>query len=276
MNDEQFTSFGTVWFDALEAGDTAHGEPGLASIRSGDVRLGDEAGVLLAVVPDPIARFPRARHGEVGLAEGWGIARAVREVVSADLGRPVQRPIVVVVDVPSQAYGYTEELAGVHQSLAASADALATARLAGHPVTALIVGKAISGAFLAVGLQANRIISLDHEGIVVQVMSKLSAGRITRRTVEQLDAIAAIVPSTAYDGASFARLGAVHEVLHVDQPSAPSGTDIARVLQSLTTTTADIRAHGTGLESRLTSAEARVGRAASITVREMVAAAWNG
>lgn len=92
-----------------------------------------------------------------------------------------------MVDVPSQAYGYREELIGVHQALAAAIDAYAAAREAGHPVVALMVGKAVSGASLAHGLQANRLIALDDDGVQVHVMSKQSAARITRRTIAELD-----------------------------------------------------------------------------------------
>ena len=108
------------------------------------------------MVPDPDNPYPRARSGEVGLIEGWEVARAVREVVDADATRAEKRAIVAVIDVASQAYGRREEAYGIHQALAGAADAYASARLAGHPVIGLIVGRAMSGAFLAHGYQANR------------------------------------------------------------------------------------------------------------------------
>lgn len=52
-----------------------------------------------------------------------------------------------MIDVPSQAYGYNEELIGIHVALANSAAAYAKLRQAGHPVIGLIAGNAISGAF---------------------------------------------------------------------------------------------------------------------------------
>ena len=63
-----------------------------------------------------------------------------------------------------------------------------------------MVGKAISGAFLTSGLQANRIVMLDHDGVQVQVMGKKAAARITRRSVEQMEAAAKNVPAMAFDG----------------------------------------------------------------------------
>ncbi|STW39129.1 malonate decarboxylase subunit gamma [Klebsiella pneumoniae] len=84
---------------------------------------------------------------EVGLLEGWTLAKVVNETIAADADQPVKRPIVAVIDVPSQAYGRREEAFGIHQALAGAAGAYAKARLAGHPVIGLIVGKAMSGRF---------------------------------------------------------------------------------------------------------------------------------
>ncbi|MDQ0245510.1 malonate decarboxylase beta subunit [Bacillus fengqiuensis] len=151
-------SRGHTWFKAL-TGISAPTAGEVSSVLCADTMLGKERVRYIAVVPNPSSRFPRARQGEVGLEEGWAIAQYVREAVEHDQeGDP--RAIVAIVDVPSQAYGYREELLGIHQACAAAVDAYATARLAGHPVIALLVGNAISGAFLSHGLQANRIESL--------------------------------------------------------------------------------------------------------------------
>jgi len=274
MTDVTAPMYGSAWFAALDDGATrATGLPG--SLRYGATRLGDETAAVVAVVPDPQARFGRARHGEVGLEEGYALARAVTDLVQRDAGAERRRPLVIVVDVPSQAYGYLEELVGLHQALAASTNAIAQARLAGHPVVTLVVGKAISGAFLATGLQANRIVALDHDGIAVQVMSKQSAARITRRTIEELDRAAETVPAMAYDGASFARLGAVSELVRPERPADPTAADVAAVRAALERAVVAARASSPDLSSRLESDGAREQRAASRLVRERVAAAWD-
>jgi malonate decarboxylase gamma subunit len=60
---------GLNWFDALSAGAKAvEGLP--PSLRVADGELGR----FIAVIADPDNRFPRARNGEVGLLEGWGLA----------------------------------------------------------------------------------------------------------------------------------------------------------------------------------------------------------
>jgi malonate decarboxylase beta subunit len=264
-------SGGRTWFEAL-AGATSGGEP--ASVLCADGAVDGERARFLAVVPDPEPKFPRARGGELGLEEGWAIARYVREAVAEDGDR---RALVAIVDVPGQPYGYREELLGLHLALAAAVDAYATARLAGHPVVALVVGQAISGAFLAHGMQANRIIALEDPGITVQVMSKRSTARITRRSVEELDQIAEEVPATAYDVASFARLGALHRLIQGVNAAEPTEEDVERVRGALAEEISSARHDGsTDLSGRLDSPEARQHRGASLRVRERLAEEWSG
>ena len=129
-------------------------------MRVVDAPLAGQPARYIAVVPDAESSFPRARTGEIGLVEGWALAQAVHEVIAADR-EGAKRAIVAVVDVSSQAYGRREEAFGIHQALAGAAGAYAQARLHGHPVIGLIVGKAMSGAFLAHGYQANRLIALN-------------------------------------------------------------------------------------------------------------------
>ena len=81
--------------------------------------LGTERIRFLAVVPDPSNRFPCSRQGQVGLEEGWNLARQIRDVIDED-SIDEKRAIVAIVDVPSQAYGRREELLGIF--LAAAPD----------------------------------------------------------------------------------------------------------------------------------------------------------
>jgi len=265
-------SRGKTWFEAL-AGAIPDGEP--ASVLCADGTVGDERSRFLAVVPNPEARFPRARDGELGLEEGWALARRVREAVVEDLDDD-RRALVAVVDVPGQPYGYREELLGLHLALAAAVDAYATARLAGHPVVALVVGQALSGAFLAHGMQANRILALEDPGVAVQVMSKRSTARVTRRSVEDLDEIAKEVPATAYDVTSFARLGALHRLIEGVNAEQPDAEDVERVREALAEAIYSARHDGsTDLSGRLASPEARQHRDASLRVRERLAEEWS-
>jgi malonate decarboxylase beta subunit len=265
-------SRGKTWFEAL-AGAIPDGDP--ASVLCADGTVGDERSRFLAVVPNPEARFPRARAGELGLEEGWALARRVREAVVEDLDDD-RRALVAVVDVPGQPYGYREELLGLHLALAAAVDAYATARLAGHPVVALVVGQAISGAFLAHGMQANRILALEDPGVAVQVMSKRSTARVTRRRVEELDEIAKEAPATAFDVVSFARLGALHRLIDGVDAAAPDAEDVDAVRDALAEAIFSARHDGSpDLSGRLASPEGRQYRDASLRVRERLAEEWD-
>jgi malonate decarboxylase beta subunit len=266
-------SRGRAWFEAL-AGAIPDGEP--ASVLCADGTVSGERVRFLAVVPDPEARFPRARNGELGLEEGWALARRVREAVAEDEDGD-RRALVAVVDVPGQPYGYREELLGLHLALAAAVDAYATARLAGHPLVALVVGQAISGAFLAHGMQANRILALDDSGVAVQVMSKGSTARVTRRSVEKLDEIAKEVPATAYDVTSFSRLGALHCLIEGVDAAEPDAEDLETVHDALIEAISSARHDSaTDLSGRLDSPEAHRHRGASLRVRELLAEEWSG
>jgi malonate decarboxylase beta subunit len=256
---------GQTWFDALTGGRGAI-DTGLRSIRVADAPLGTETVRFIAVVPDAQNRFPRARGGEVGLDEGWALARRVREA---------KGPIVAIVDVTSQAYGRREEMLGIHLACAAAVDAYAAARLAGFPIVALIVGKAMSGAFLAHGYQANRIIALDSPEVMVHAMGKEAAARVTRSSVAAMEKLGEKIPPMAYDIRSFAKLGLLHRLIEGVEADAPQSADIERVRTELTNAMADARLRFPDLSSRLVSQAARATRAASIEVRRRLAEQWN-
>lgn len=260
---------GNRWWQALTGG--AEPLAGYApSLRVADAPLGNDQARYIAVVPDPHGSFPRARQGETGLIEGWSLAKAVREAIEADRAGE-RRPIVAIVDTPSQAYGRNEEAFGIHQALAAAADAYASARLHGHPVLALLVGKAMSGAFLAHGYQANRLLALDDPQVMVHAMGRDAAARITLRSVDELDALAADIPPMAYDIHSYAALGLLWKLLPIANPDEPDAEAIAQVASALREAVDDIRNDAsTGLESRLHGPL----RKASAEVRARLRAQW--
>lgn len=263
-------SRGQRWLRALA------GEPaGDAPIWFADAPLYDESARYIAVVPDPDNRFPRARDNVVGLEQGWRLARTVREVIAADANAPRRRPIVAIVDVKSQAYGYREEMLGIHLACAAAIDAYASARLAGHPIVALIVGPAMSGAFLAHGYQANRILALDAPGTMVHAMGKEAAARVTRRCVEALDALAESITPMSYSLTAFGKLGLLDHLIEGVDADAPTEDQIARVRRSVADAVASARSGPVDLSRRLDSDSARATRAASIEVRMRMAAQWD-
>jgi malonate decarboxylase gamma subunit len=264
-------SRGCTWFECLT--DIRGSIEGPQTVLVADAPLGDERARFLAVVPNSSNRFPRARHGEVGLDEAVTLAQYVRDAMRADTG--VRRAIIAVVDVSSQAYGRREELLGIHLAGAAAADAYASARLAGHPVVALLVGKAMSGAFLSHGYQANRILALDSPEVLIHAMGKEAAARVTRRSVEELEELGERIPPMAYDVRAFAALGLVHRLIDGVNADAPSPNDVQRVRQELIDAVADARSGAPDLSCRLVNVQARRTRAASILVRQRLAEQWN-
>lgn len=261
-------SRGELWLNTLAP--KAKRLEGLCpSVQAADGELNGEAVRFVAVVPDANNHFPRAAQGEVGLLEGWTLAKVVSETVAADANSAVKRPIVAVIDVPSQAYGRREEAFGIHQALAGAAAAYANARLAGHPVIGLIVGKAMSGAFLAHGYQANRLIAFNDKGVLIHAMGKESAARITLRTVEALEKLAATIPPMAYDISNYATLGLLSNLLDISNPDAPSDTDLAQVKTTLQQAINDAR-QDTTLKNRLGADNRR----SSALVRERMRASW--
>ncbi len=133
----------------------------------------------------------------------------------------------------------------------------------------LIVGKAMSGAFLAHGYQANRLIAFNDSGVLIHAMGKESAARITLRTVEALEKLAATIPPMAYDISNYATLGLLENLLDISNPDAPSSTDLAFVKTTLQQAIKDAR-QDTSLKNRLGADNRR----SSALVRERMKASW--
>jgi malonate decarboxylase beta subunit len=275
-SEESQVSRGKIWFHALTENSLTQNDPDrlTGSVLCADVGTAGERIRYIAVVPDSSNPYPRVRNGEVGLVEGWTIARYVREAIEED-NNGIRRAIVLIVDVPGQAYGFAEELLGLHQACAAAVDAYASARMAGHTLVALLAGNAISGAFLAHGLQANLLLAFNDPQVNVQVMSKKSAARVTRRTIAELEAAAKEVPATAYDIRSFAKLGALDRLIDGLDFQTPGPADIRRVREEIAAALAKARRTGHDLRQRLSSAAAVSGRPASIRVRERLSQQWS-
>jgi malonate decarboxylase beta subunit len=265
---------GRRWYNALMENAGEHAE--VKSLLVGDAQWGTDTIRAISVVSNQLARFPRARQGQMGVEEGWGIARAIWEVIDSDkaIGR-IKRAIVAIVDVPGQAFGLHEEQLGIQLSLAAAVDAYIAAREFGHPVVALIVGKAISGAFLAHGLQASEILALDDVDVEVHVMSEASVARVTRRSLKEVAALAKIAPSTARDVHSFAALGGVSRLLKVDDADEPSVQSIEEVRSEILQAIQRARAEAKSPRARLDSPAGHASRSMSLEVRRMLETQWS-
>ncbi|MGC2223678.1 MAG: biotin-independent malonate decarboxylase subunit gamma [Methylocella sp.] len=263
---------GRAWFQAL-TGQSSPMDEDPGSVLTADARLGQDTARFLCVVPNPQARFPCARRGEVGLEEAYTLARRIREVVEQDENGK-KRPIIAVVDVKSQAYGRREETAAIFLAAATAADAYATARMKGHPVITLVAGQAISGGFLTHGYQANRILAFDDGDVVIHAMHKEAAARITLRSVADLERLGHQVVPMSYDIHDYARLGMLHKVLHVQDPDNPSQTTVAGVQKELIDAIVAARAGSKDLRNRRESEGAREMRKAGLAARAHMEDQW--
>ena len=256
---------GAVWSERLIAESRQTPDYG-ATLRVVDGSIDAEPYRSIAVVPDPSARFPRARSGEVGLDEALAIADAVREA-------PTGSALIALVDLPGQAFGRREEAAGLHVMLAAAVDAYITERRRGRPTFSLIVGRAISGGFLTHGMQAGWIGALDDAGLEVHVMAASSVARVTRSKPAEIARIATVVPATARDIGTFAEFGAVDRLFSVLDPLDPSEAELLCVRSALS----EARAFGYGLRSpreRLAYGDPLGRRAVAREVRNRIGDAW--
>jgi len=267
-------SRGRKWFDAITNGKQSISD--IPSVLVADTEIKGKQARVIAVIPNPENKYYRARNGEIGLLEGWTIAKYVRQAIEEDSHKDNKRMIIPVVDVPSQAFGYHEELFGIYLSCSAAVDAYATARISGHPIVAAIVGNAISGAFLSHGMQANRLVALNDAGVNVHVMSKKSAAIITQRTIEELDEAAKDVPSMAYDIESFQKLGALYKLISGVNADEPQLADVEVLVSAINSAYEDLKQDEVpNLSIRLRSDIATAsGRVASIKVREKIEQQW--
>ena len=107
---------------------------------------------------------------------------------------------------------------------------------------------------------------------MVHAMGKESAARVTLRTVDELEQLAANIPPMAYDIESYNTLGLLSDMLEVSDADQPTGQDIFNVQQVLVHAFINIRQQGmTDLKHRLNAEN----RKASKQVRELLREQWS-
>ncbi len=152
---------------------------------------------------------PRAAGGEVGLLEGWTLAKVVNETIAADADQPVKRPIVAVIDAPKSCL-WPPRRSFRHSPCAGRGGwRLCQSPFGRPPGNWPDRRQSDVRAFLAHGYQcANRPDRsfFNDSGVLVHAMGKESAARITLRTVEALEKLAATIPPMAYDVSNYATL----------------------------------------------------------------------
>ena len=235
----------------------------------GTARVGGLAATVIANDAQAInPRFQTVYFGVIGMEEAYKMACAVYETMEADADRPVEekRPIVLIVDTPGNAPGKAEEIFGMNKATGAYQLALAEARKTGHAVVAIVIGRAISGAFLCHGLQADHILALPKQyGTVIHVMPLSSISRITKMDAERLEELSEHSPVFASGVDFFYRLGGVEEI--VPAPEDMAGA-IARHIGEVRARKAAGRFEETGPWGRGSLGARRGGRTARPMVME--------
>jgi malonate decarboxylase gamma subunit len=211
-------------------------------------------------------RFPVVYSGIIGMEEAYKMAIAVYKTIEADRGKPAseKRPLILLVDSPGNGPGKQEEIFGMNKATGSYQLALTEARQEGHPVIAMIIGRAISGAFLCHGLQADHILTLSKEhGTMIHVMPLSSIARITKMDIETLQSLSETNPVFASGADFFYKLGGVEEI--IDDVSDMSDI-ISRHVDEIYQLNAEGRSMEAGPWGRGTLGAERGGRAARLEV----------
>ena len=191
-------------------------------------RGGDRRPRCLVIANDAQAfndKFPVVYFGVIGLEEAYKMAKVVYTTIKQDADKPVgeKRPLVLIVDTPGNGPGKIEEIFGMNKATGSYQLALAEARKSGHSVIALVIGRAISGAFLCHGLQADHILSLSPEfGTMIHVMPITSISRITKMDIERLEELSKENPVFAAGPQFFYHLGGVDELIENVEDMRPT------------------------------------------------------
>jgi malonate decarboxylase beta subunit len=237
---------GRLWLEGLSGGNI-RSLLGTSSILGADVPLGpgpSDTALAIAICRDSDSILPRASNGELGLEQAWTLAESLRRFVAEEIST-IKRPILTIVDSPGQAFGRVEEQRCISVAAAAVVDAYAAARQSGHIVLTLIVGKAMSGSFLAHGMQSDHIAALEEEGVSMHAMSALSVARITRHTLAEVEANSAKILPMSYAIQDAHRLGLVDALLPGVRAGAPTDEDRKYITDYLLQKLAALRRTGT-------------------------------
>lgn len=170
-------------------------------------------------------RFPVVYFGVIGMEEAYKMAKAVYATIKKDADKPVDEktPLVLIVDTPGNGPGKVEEIFGMNKATGGYQLALAEARKSGHPIIACVIGRAISGAFLCHGLQADHILALAPDfGTMIHVMPITSISRITKMDIERLEELSKENPVFAAGPQFFYQLGGVDELIENVEDMRPT------------------------------------------------------
>ncbi|KAB7762230.1 biotin-independent malonate decarboxylase subunit gamma [Xanthomonas maliensis] len=172
-----------------------------------------------------------ANRLEVGVDHALALAATV---LASTRAHP-QRPIVMLADTAGQRLARRDELLGINGYFAHLASALELARRRGARLITLVYGEAVSGGFLSFGLMADHIHALPQAQ--VRVMDLRAMARVTKQSVDTLQALSATSPVFAPGVENYVAMGAVQTLWDgdlaqalLDALASPSTGDTRRAL----------------------------------------------
>jgi malonate decarboxylase gamma subunit len=155
---------------------------------------------------ETVAVIGTTNHAYIGVELALQLAAEVLKVVRESPGRA----LLLLVDTRGQRLSRRDELLGINGYLAHLAQCVDLARHRGHRLLSLVYAEAVSGGFLAGGMQADAIFALP--AAEVQVMNLSAMAKVTRIPLERLQELSRQSPIFAPGVENFFRLGGVHEI----------------------------------------------------------------
>ena len=150
-------------------------------------------------------------HAAIDGSLALRIAEAILHTVRDDAAQGTPpRPIIFIADTQGQALSRHEELLGLNGYFAHIVRCVDLARRQGHRSLTIISGEAVSGGFLAYGMMADRICALPESQ--VRVMDLRAMSRVTKISLEHLEALAKQSPVFAPGAENYWRMGGIHEI----------------------------------------------------------------
>lgn len=137
-------------------------------------------------------------------------ALVLAETVLASTSAHPQRPIVMLADTAGQRLARRDELLGINGYFAHLAQTLDLARRRGARLVTLVYGESVSGGFLSFGLMADHIHALPDAQ--VRVMDLRAMARVTKQSLEKLQALSQSSPVFAPGVANYVAMGAVESL----------------------------------------------------------------
>lgn len=178
----------------------------------------DNQGLILGSAPfgDAIVRAVGvANRAALGVDEAIKLSGEILKIVdSGETG-----PLIVLIDSDSQRMSKRDELLGLSDYLSHLAKILVLADRRGIRTIGLLYGHTAAGAFIATALATRTLVALP--GAEPEVMDLPSMARVTKLSLDVLEAKARSTPVFAPGLDNLAATGAVHEIWDPAKPLAP-------------------------------------------------------